>query len=466
MLGIRPGHVYEWLRERRYQARDAVEATHFFLDGGKACVPDEGAPAFLNAYAASLLRCPHHRPCIVERRTPVFRMFLDLDTRFESREAISGFTPYLARMAAFMDSATREAPADAFAEASAAHAFGEAFGVMAPAPTPPDREDEGHVAIACAASRPVVEEGAFKSGFHVVWPTVLVTQATALELRRRVVDMAAAAFPDPKALGLVNGWDCIVDASVFRANGLRMPWSAKGRDDHRFYEPRWELHRGDATEIIVPTTLSSVRDMVHRLSIRTFGLHPTTCIEPVGGAPPIENDRPTTRAAGLAGYACVLPALAAALPIQFAGQRFTGLSVPDGSESASFFTLRSTARYCVNMGRPHRTNTVYFVLTRRGVSQRCFCRCETTEGRRFGMCKDFVGETWPVPDPVIRAFFGSATDSQPSDPTPLPSRAAKSFLDMDALASRSRPPPARHAKKPRHTPPQTQNKLNVPTCAA
>ena len=435
------GHVYEWLRERGYHARDAAVATHLFLDGGKARVPDEAAPAFLNAYAASLVRWPAQRPCIVERRTPVFRMFLDLDTRFLSREALARFSPCLARMSDFMD---------------------RAIGAS-----------ESWQAIACAASEPRVEAGAaagsppvIKSGFHVVWPAVLVTQATALELRRLLVASAQEAYPDPATLGLANAWDAIVDASVFRANGLRMPWSAKGRDDPRFYEPRWELHRGQATEVGPLDTLSSVRDMVHRLSIRAFGTDPTVSLESGSAedsrAAAERSDKPAARCANLTEYAAVLPALAAALPVQYAGQRFTGMSTGasgGGPEAPSFFSFRSTARYCFNLGRAHRTNTVYFVLTRRGVSQRCFCRCDTTEGRRFGLCEDFVSQTWPVPEEVTRAFFGS---DGTTDPPPLPSQAAKSFLDIDALAARSRPAVKRPApKRPASAAKRPRNELNV-----
>jgi len=142
----------------------------------------------------------------------------------------------------------------------------------------------------------------------------------------------------------------------------------------------------------------------------------------------------------------VLHKLAAALPVEFLGQRFTGLMAAEHC-----FLLRSTARFCFNLGRAHRTNNVYFVLTRRGVTQRCYCRCETTEHRKYGMCKDFVSDCWPVPDDVLAAFF--PPDGQESDAgdaaeraapaaqrvAPMPSRAAKSYLNLEALMARSRP---------------------------
>jgi len=48
------------------------------------------------------------------------------------------------------------------------------------------------------------------------------------------------------------------------------------------------------------------------------------------------------------------------------------------------------ARYCLNMGGEHNSAHVYFHISRHGVEQRCFCRCDTTAGRRTGVpCKDF-----------------------------------------------------------------------------
>lgn len=104
--------------------------------------------------------------------------------------------------------------------------------------------------------------------------------------------------------------------------------------------------------------------------------------------------------------------------------------------------LRSTARYCFNLGRQHNTNNVYFLLTRRGVCQRCYCRCETAEGRKYGMCKDFASECWAVPREVTDAFFPDADGdaAQPAAATavaPMPSRSAEAWLAMDAIQARA-----------------------------
>lgn len=419
--------VYDWLRGRGYWqtgAADGRVATHLLLDGGKACVPPESHAAFLNAYAASVARFPQQRPCVVELRTPVFRMFVDLDTRFATAEAAAA--------------AARGGPG-----------MRRVLAALADAVCP----DGGERALVCAASEPTRHDDGVKHGFHVVWPDVLVTAATALELRRRMIDRLRAEAPEA-SLDLVASWDAVVDASVFRSNGLRMPWSGKGRGDQRFYQLRWVLGADGELQPAEAASVSAMRDALRQLSIRTFDAQPTLCLVGDDEAAAAVGDGDGVVPRALAAYAHVLPALDAALPAQFCGQRFTGLMAADHC-----FMLRSTSRYCFNLGRHHRTNNVYFALTRRGVSQRCYCRCETAEGRRYGMCKDFASECWPVPPEVTDAFFGPEAADEPAAPpaasprraptavAPMPSRAAASYLSMEALAARSRGPPPKRRRQ-------------------
>ena len=435
-------HVYDWARARGYWLRAGQEgqASHLLLDGGRLAVPPEAHAALLNAYAISIAAYPAHPPCMVEVRTPVFRMFLDLDARFDSAAAAAEAM------------ALRGSAVDALLRRAATAAV------------------PGVAALVCAASAPKVEaardpggQATHKLGFHVVWPDALVTTRTALALRER----ALQAIGDlcPADLGLVGRWEDILDSVVYRSSGLRMPWSAKGHGDSRVYVPRARLlEDGTLAALDPPRGVSAVRDLVHQLCIRSFGREAT--VSSGGGDdddPDPENAESQQGQAythkALAAYSDALPALAAALPVQFLGQRFCGLLAAEHC-----FLLRSSARYCFNLGRQHRTNNVYFVLTRRGICQRCYCRCETTEGRLYGMCKDFSSEVWPVPPEVMEAFFGcgdceeSAEESHKSTPPShttapgtMPSRSAASTLDFDALVRRSRPPKPKRAHKKKGT---------------
>lgn len=425
------GSVYDWARARGYwlRANSDTPPTHLLLDGGKLHVPQESHAAFLNAYAASVARFPHDRPCIVELRTPVFKMFVDLDTRFSTLERAEAALQMCPPLQGVL------------------RCLGGVIDAVA------GRDETAYICVTSGVK--AVDDG-FKLGFHLVWPEVLVTVPIALRLRE---DMLAALdeHADPATVGLVSAWSSAVDVVVYKSSGLRMPWSAKGREDGRYYEPRWTL-RDDTLLAMEVRKVTALRETLKALSIRTYGQHATVRVggvHPDGVEGAAEGDVGSVAACSrsLTPYAHVLGDLSAALPLQYAGQRFTGLVATDNC-----YMLRSTARYCFNLGRQHRTNNVYFMLTRRGVCQRCYCRCETADGRKYGMCKDFASEVWQVPKHVLAAFFdddgGEEQPQQPAQqPQParsvsaMPSRSGRSFLDFDSLVARSRPPPAKRPRR-------------------
>lgn len=417
--------AYEWLRAGGYTmakaADDGREATHLFLDGGKAAVPDDVNGTFLNAYAAAVVRAPpHQRPCIVELRTPVFRMFMDMDACFsataDDTDVVTRATLVLLHVARLAREAFEEPAADV-------------------------------MEVCVASERKGCGDGGFKQGFHVVWPDVYAAPATALAFRQKLLE---TPLPDPWPF--TNDPEKVFDASVFRSNGLRMPWSNKGRGDTSHYIPRASLV-WDGEDVVLrrhaePAGVADVRAHVARLCIRAFDrpetrvaedIHRRTAEEagPAGGSG--SGARPSC--ANLRRYAHVLPALDAALPVQYTGQHFTGLV-----EGESCFMLRSSSRWCGNLKKgSHSSNNVYFVLSRKGIHQRCYCRCETTEGRFYGMCKDYCGPTHPVPPEVIEAFFGDDAAAAGGADATLTSAAA-------AEAAKPKPPkPTRHVSIPAKT---------------
>lgn len=426
-------HIYDWFRERGYwlakhaPAERRQACTHLMMDGGMACVPDEAHAAFLNAYAASLVRHPARPPSIVELRTPVFRFFTDLDTRFTA--------------------AAQDAEVCALLLA-----IGKAVDAVAGASD----------MVVCSSTNAAAADGG-KRGFHLIWPDVLVRQSTAFKLR----DAILRELRPPGEYGLAPEctWDTVLDPSVYRANGLRMPWSAKGRHDARVYKPTHLYRDGALAEEAPAASVSALRASVHRLSIRAPGADPTlvASADDDADAAAAEIARAkSTSPDSLEAYGDVLPSLAAALPVQFLGQRFTAVMhhepATPGAPPNSYL-LRSSSRFCFNLGRAHRTNNVYFVLSRRGVHQRCYCRCETAEGRKYGMCKDFASSVWPVSAEVTKRFFGDAGGGEGaagrggearggSAVAPMPSRVGKTYWSLGAIMSRQAKAPAgRPAKK-------------------
>ena len=232
----------EWLRENgwlldRRRAEEGAKPTHLLLDGGKARVPDESAGAFLNAYAIAVVRGPP--PSLVELRTPVFRLFLDLDVRvaLDARLEFADVMCILQKRAA---------------------AF---FAVDLPR------------AVVCDTEPKQQEDGSTKAGRHVVWTNVWASASTALAYRAAVVEDLEAALPD----ACVKSWAQVVDACVFTSNGLRMPFSAKGRAGSGVYLPAavWEGEQLVEAAIGEVRGVSAVRRWVRELSLRAFGVDET-----------------------------------------------------------------------------------------------------------------------------------------------------------------------------------------------
>lgn len=404
--------IVAWLRERKHWQtkgqEDGLSPTHLFLTGGKARVPDDMATLFLNAYANAIVR--GDTPSISECRTPVFRLFMDLDIKAKtsSLDTLRDIGLFIAQQASMF------------------------FVCEVP-----------EVTVLTTQPKVIVGTENVKHGVHLVWANVFTSSHIALAFRTILVEKLETKFKDLFCIS----WDSIVDVCVYKSSGLRMPFSYKGTEP-RFYAPSATILGSMWHDTPAPATLtvSFVREWVLKTSIRAPGILRTPLHEGIE-VPDGDGKDHTLDAtyASLSEFAHVLPRLDAALPFVYVGQKFVSVLRMDNC-----FIIRSSSRYCANLGRAHNTNNVYFVLTRQGISQRCYCRCETTDGRKFGMCKDFSGECHEVHAEIIDAFFGESTTSTSSRhsntatttiaPLPLPSQSMRaSFNDLDALLRKSRP---------------------------
>lgn len=393
-----------WLKRGVGQAPIAKKPTHLLLDGGRAHVPEASEGQFLNEYVLVVARNAGSPPAVVELRTPVFRMFMDVDAKL----ALGTGCDFEALWNAIYKAST-----EFFAEAPRM--------------------------VVCTA--PIKTDAAVaKHGAHVIWPEVWVRAEVALAFRETLIPTLREAFGD--AL-FANGWEDVIDACVYKANGLRMPWSVKGQGEGRPYTPAWEVTADGGAAVPPVTGVTALRTWVQALSIRGHGkaLSPLQEHVVVPEAPSAVTGRGGGGARGssqpLDAYAHVLPLVDTALPPDFKPQRFTGLFRTPNS-----VMLRSTSHYCLNLGRAHKSNTVFFVVHRDGVSQKCFCRCETTEGRKHGMCGDYESEAFPLPKEAIDALLGAAAAAAPlrgalvdQNVASLPSQKSKSLNSLNSILS-------------------------------
>lgn len=375
--------------------------THLFLDGGRAAVPDDMHGVFLNLYTNAILR--GERVYAVETKTANFKLFFDIDARYDG-------DPETARHELLDMVRTMNTMVEKFWNVS-----------------------ETPKAVICEA--PIKrskdpEDTTFKVGFHVHWPEIITNSPIALAFRAHVID----TLKDSTQLTSINSLEDILDSCVFKANGLRLVFSGK-IDEYRAYVPIAVMSHAEGFQEIPPTlTADQKRDMVHTTSIRVYGLQLTPCrngIDKLADEAKFAHSRHRAGAQlKLSEFATFLPQLKALLPVVYDTQVFTGVFK---TEHALMF--KSSSRYCHNVKREHRTSTVYFVVTRRGIAQRCYCRKE-----EIG-CVDFCSEWLHVPVEILDSLLPpESTDDDSKDAVHvMPSKKKSGVQNLHSILSRCKP---------------------------
>jgi hypothetical protein len=371
--------------------------THVFLDGGKASVPAAARTELLEAYSMDVAagRVVH----AVERTIAggSYRMFADIDL-----PSPGDLTSVVRRALEALPAALKES---------------------------------GDVVV-CTRS---VHGG--KTGAHLVWDggdDVRVDDRTASALR----DAWVRALYEKDPPGGASDWESIVDASVYRRNGLRMPWSYKrGGDALAVYVPThvasWgstsddeptlsvaavpAIDVGSAAEVLrwlLRTSLvAGGRDDSPHVSARltaaaaafATAAAPSAPIKKTAVAKVHKRDRDVGEGDGEGvgvgegvGSAVVLSAeeraaLTAALPAVYAACEVGARCrrVRGGGLVAS-----STSRFCHEVGREHGSNHVFFEFKQSSVKRR-----QVAVVQRCHKCADARVELPASADPVVAGLL-------------------------------------------------------------
>jgi hypothetical protein len=59
----------------------------------------------------------------------------------------------------------------------------------------------------------------------------------------------------------------------------------------------------------------------------------------------------------------------------------------------------------MNISREHNSNSIYFYIDKNSISQKCFCRCDTTAGRKFGKCAFYRSGLYPIETSIKKILF-------------------------------------------------------------
>ena len=398
-----------------------AESTHYLLNGGKLNVPVASNDSFLNLVGDALEK--KENVYVVELKTRVFPMFMDVDLYVhDGEDNLSSILAFIhSRVCAF-------------------------FG----------REVPNNICISCTAEpKQQTKNGKLctKYGTHLHWPNVRVSSNEALYVRQLVVQDLTRKFGERD---VVNTWEDVVDKCVFERNGLRLVGSRKAAGctlcrnfrDCCKHATFWEMCDSciqDQSRRVKckkcggrsskagtgyidegrPYSVANVYlpdgrnddDMLHRLlsdphelvkltSIRCPDTVPTKKVplNLLQISPRVKSIRKRCRTippADLCNHADELAAfIEESMPhnpqVDVKNMRFEGDCI----------LVQSFSRYCDNIGMEHRSNRVWFIVRREGVSQRCHCKCDTTEGRKAGRCDRFKGDLVRLPASLGVKLFG------------------------------------------------------------
>lgn len=254
-------------------------------------------------------------------------------------------------------------------------------------------------------------EELIKKGFHLHFPDIYIDKNYALEIRKTCL-LRLSKYNNMFSNSIAD----IVDEHVFVTSGLRLTGSNKGHfisqtkefiDDERPYNLLFTLRNNEINTDMYQILKNNMETLINKTSIITS----EEFITNIKHNPNLDGDEDenecenTVNNLNNTGNSGTWKRLHKDDIRHIEILRFFNIYVKDYtikdikrifySENESIYILCSQSKYCTNIGRNHNSEHIYFKLNRDGICQRCFCRCDTLDGRKHGYCKDYKSDIIP-----------------------------------------------------------------------
>lgn len=406
--------LFQWLAPFRVKDK-GEEATHYCLVGGKYCIPQEKHGEWLEEYARHL-QMSSEPVYFVERRTPLFRMHYDWDMIQSDVPSLQDVVGMVRICTAVFRRFYPDAPEDSRFTA-----------IVLRSPT---------MAKTVCAEGSSAQVAVQKTGFHIIWPLLVVNQVQALTMREACVVELVRSLP-PRVFP-ANSVEEVVDDCVLLDNGLRMVGSDKARQcdvcggkgrvngehcmncrygrlpERRVYTPFCVVSDGgelDGDKLRVLQREENKLPLVSCCSIRSFRTEPTPGYIKPALVPEVtpelvtkEKKRQAMQKQRLATGKPVCESgikwLSDATQIERSSVLFQQMQEfiqqkmgrPEWAQvqlktflfspSACRYFIKvwsEGSRWCGNVGREHGSSTIFFVVTKNGVVQKCFSKKKAVE---------------------------------------------------------------------------------------
>lgn len=371
-----------WIRSKNLFIsgnEDSEKITHLCLDGGKFGIPQNLHGEFMDIYKKGMLN-RNEKYYVCEVPTEVCRMYVDMD---------------------FIDNKVMNTAIIVKYTKAIQEVIEEYYGNF-------------DILVCKNKSTEITKNKTkyTKTGVHLIWPELYVKQPNALKLSKLFVNKLKNIFGERH---IENIWSDVIDSSVYnrKVPSLRMVGSRKisrnmkGEfvDSGRKYLPS-VLFKKDGSQIKIGKNVKEIRPYLETCFLRVFEAETPWVKEIENCIGEIKTPSTNKKIHELKNN----DSLVVEIENFINGLGVTGwdeCSVRSVVKDKKFYTIKvDDTMYCMNKEDDHNSCGIYFVISEKGLKQRCFCRCDTTEGRVDGKCSDYSSKNFKIPPLLYSKLFG------------------------------------------------------------
>ncbi len=391
----------KWVISNKYfikttETRDKkAEATHYLLDGGIWKIPLSEYQNFLKLLASDLSAGEKHY--ISENKTEIFKFICDLD--FYDETVIT--TTQVKHIVTVIQKIVNE------------------------------YLGEQRIIICGADSKNVIinEINFIKSGFHLVFPKLWISVETSKKLRILIINKLIETFNERLDY---NKWEDVVDLSIYEDNGLRMVGcrkigfckTCKNKKETRDQcEPCGGVGKIDENRVYKPVAVipdnqeyleSITRDyytMLLETSIYNYANLDATCfVKPINIELPEQAKKgkkgTTKKTVSINENGAIETFIRKNFKEHYSKCCVKKVSKNQNMQNETTYYVEIDDNFCMNVNRNHTSSNIYFQIGPSGISQRCYCRKETTQGRCQGVCREYCSKEIALTKTLKKLLFG------------------------------------------------------------
>ena len=363
-----------------------IGSTHFLLDGGIWKVPKNEYENFLRILSVDLQNNEKHY--ISENKTEIFKFISDLD--FYELGGVIDIQSIISVIQ----------------------------GVIS------EYYFDTSVIICTADSKKVTINDLeyTKYGFHLVWPKLWVSVEVSKKLRLLFIEKLTESFGERHS---ANTWADVVDLAVYEDNGLRMIGCRKmgfckvcknkrdsktdctsclgtGKiDEGRVYKPFDIFPKNDE---FLEQLKTNYFMQVCQTSIYNYLDHPETpSVKTIEVT--LETKKKTKKISSDDRDSTVIK-IENFIRKNFKGE-YSKIRIQKCTKDQERYFAEPDTNFCMNVNRCHSSSSIYFQITPTGISQRCYCKKDSVEGRLHGPCTKYASKEISLSTILRNILFGS-----------------------------------------------------------